>query len=208
MNQEFDKAFFQRSWGKNGYIEYFSYGVGYKKVIELCIDQFASEDKTALEIGSGGGTFTGSLLSKFDHVTAIDVIRRPPQFEVYPEDSFTYLELPDQSFDCKGVASKSIDFCFSYNLFCHLSNDAIRQYLIGVNRVLVKGGDFIFMLSNFRHTSLHTKGEYNLGDRLPIGHFYQDLRTLDLVMDKDKWEVVSNNLLPEHRDIIVHLKKK
>lgn len=208
MNNDFDKEFFQRTWGKFGYIEPFSYGVGYQKVYEVAIDPFISTDKTALEIGPGGGTFTQLMIGKFNHLTAIDVIRKPPQFDSY--ENFTYLELPDQSFNCEGVKSNSIDFCFSYNVFCHLSNDAIKQYLKGVHRVLHKGFDFVFMIANFEHTKKHVVNpeKYSLGDFLPMGHFYQDLRTLDLIMDKSKWEVVNSNLLPTHRDIVIHLKKK
>ncbi len=208
MNQDFDKDFFQRSWGEDGYIEPFSYGVGYQKVAEVCIEPFVSLDKNALEIGCGGGTFTSLMLGKFRHLTAIDVIRKPLKFQLF--EHFTYMELPDKSFDCSPVVSNRIDYCFTYNLFCHLSNEALTQYLKGVNRVLKKGGDFVFMLANFEHTKRHVdKPErYSLGDALPVGHFYQDLRTLDLIMDQSKWEVISRNLLPDHRDIIVHLKKK
>jgi SAM-dependent methyltransferase len=204
--KDFDKTFFQTAWGDTGYIEPFSYGVGYKKVAEVCINPFASLHKVALEIGPGGGTFTELMQNQFYHVFAIDVIRMPPQFELY--DFFTYIELPDQDYSCRGVKSSSIDFCFSYNVFCHLSNDALRQYLKAANRVLRKGGNFVFMLSNYQHTKQFSEREYYLGDLLPMGHFYQDLRTLDLIMDKSEWEVVDNNLIPDHRDILIHLKKK
>jgi SAM-dependent methyltransferase len=208
MQDNFDKEFFQRTWGDDGYFERFTYGVGYKNVAEICIYPFISINKNALEIGPGGGTFTDLMNGRFNHLTAIDVIKKPKQFGSY--SNFTYIELPDQSFDCYGVGSNSIDYCFSYNLFCHLSNEALTQYLKGVHRVLRRGGDFVFMLANFEHTKIHVvrPEKYSLGDNLPMGHFYQDLRTLDLIMDQDKWEAVNNNLLPEHRDIIVHLKKK
>jgi len=60
------------------------------------------------------------------------------------------------------------------------------------------------MLSDSRHTSKFQKG--NLGDLLQMGHFVQDLRTLDIIVGKE-WEIVNKDLLPDHRDIVVHLKK-
>jgi hypothetical protein len=39
-----------------------------------------------------------------------------------------------------------------------------------------------------------------------MGHFYQDDRTLDVIIGSG-WEIVSRNIIPEHRDTIIHLKK-
>jgi len=199
----FDKDFFQKVWGIEGYVEPFSYGVGIDVVCEVGMIPFFSLEKTALEIGPGGGTFTQRLVNNFKHLTVMDVIRRPKLFEDY--QNFTYIELSDRNFDCP-VDSESIDFAFSYNVFCHLSNDALIKYLKGINRALVSGGDFVFMLSDFKWTSRFCENEHELGDMLPMGHFYQDLRTLDIIVG-DGWEVVNNNLLPDHRDIVVHLRK-
>lgn len=207
---DFSKAYFQKVWGDQGYVEHFSYGVGIQKVFDVCINPFLSDDppnlKNVLEIGSGGGTFTELILPNCQHLTAIDVIKRPQAFEEFK--NFTYHELPDKSFDCGPVKARSIDFAFSYNVFCHLSNDAIKTYLKSIYKVLKKGGDLVFMLSNFEHTKKHTKNwqAYSVGDLLPMGHFYQSDETITAVVGKE-WAIVSRNMLPEHRDIIVHLKK-
>lgn len=203
---DFSKPFFQQAWGEKGYYEHFSYGVGITRVVDVGISPFIAENKTVLEIGSGGGTFTNFLINKCKHLTAIDVIKKPDQFNDFAD--FTYHELTDKSFDCAPIKSRSMDFVFSYNVFCHLSNDAVKAYLKSIHRVLKKGGNAVFMISNFEHTSKHTNRpeKYTLGDLLPMGHFYQDDRTIDLVVGKE-WEIVSRNMIPEHRDIIVHLKK-
>lgn len=208
MKDDLSKQFFQKAWGEHGYYEYFSYGVGIDAFCEVALTPFLSEEKIALEIGPGGGTFTDKMVGKFKLLTAIDVIQMPERFKLF--ENFNYIELPDRNYSCAGVPRGSIDFCFSYNVFCHLSNEALREYLKSVNDVLKVGGDFVFMLSNFKHTSRVTKNphDFSIGDFLPMGHFYQDLRTLDLVADLDRWEVVNRNLLPEHRDIVIHLKKK
>ena len=203
MKEDFDKHFFQTAWGEEGYLEPFSYGVGIETVCEVGLVPFLSPHKDALEIGPGGGTFTQRMVGQFNHLTVMDVIRQPKAFEAY--ENFTYIELSDKNFDCP-VDAYSIDFCFSYNVFCHLSNEALNKYLKGINKALKFGGDFVFMLSNYRHTSQFGKG-YSLGDFLPMGHFYQDLRTLDLIADFNEWEIINNNSLPDHRDIVCHLRK-
>jgi|GEM_PF-2818684 len=208
-NKNFTKDFFQLAWGAEGYYENFNYGLGIESVCDVSLTPFLSLKKNALEIGCGGGVFTERMIGKFKSVTGIDVISKPKKFDEFKE--FNYIELPNQSFDCKGVLVNSIDFCFSYNVFCHLSNEALAEYLISVNKVLKKGGDFVFMIANFEHSKKHFPNEINnfkIGDMLPIGHFYQSTETLNIIADLNKWEIVNSNLLPEHRDIIIHLKKK
>lgn len=201
-----NKEFFQRTWGPDGYYEKFSYGVGIDKVCEVALYPFFNKSKIALEIGSGGGVFTEIVLDFFGWVYAIDVIQMPSKFQFFK--NFYYIELPDNTYNCYAVKDNSIDFCFSYNLFCHLSNEHIGEYIADVYRVLTPGSDFVFMLANYAHTKKHLDREYELGELTPVGHYVQDERTIDLIIDKEKWEVVSPNMIPEHRDIIVHLKKK
>lgn len=201
---EFNKEFFQRSWGEDGYFEEFSYGVGIDAVCERCVYPYASLEKNALEIGSGGGSFTKRLIDKFNTLTAIDVIRKPKSLSW---DNLKYIELNDSNrFSCP-LDRDSIDFGFSYGLFCHLSNTQIKQYLTSINKVLKEGSFFIFMLSNFKHTSKISGDEHELGTLLNMGHYVQDLRTIELVVDFNEWEIINNNMIPDHRDIIVHIKK-
>lgn len=208
MDFDFSKKYFQRSWGVDGYYEKFSYGVGYEKVCQICLDPFFDKNKTALEVGCGGGTFTERMIGKFEYLTVIDVIQMPKQFSRY--QSFKYIELDDKSYDCSLVSDNTKDFCFCYNLFCHLSNEAIKEYIKNIHRVLRPGSSFVFMLANFEHSKaqLDSDRKFELGDILPFGHFYQDDRTLDIVVDSSQWEIETRNMIPSHRDIIVHLKKK
>lgn len=194
ITTDFSKEFFVQSWGKDGYYEHFNYGVGIDRVMEKCVTLFALE-KDVLEIGSGGGTFTRHLFGISKSLTCIDVIPMPIFLTCD-----TYIELDNQDYNCTGLEDNSFDFVFCYNVFCHLSNDAIRQYLASVNRVLRPGGDFVFMLSAYG------RGRDDLGTLLPMGHFVQDERTLDLVIGEG-WTIVSRNMIPEHRDIVIHLKK-
>jgi SAM-dependent methyltransferase len=193
MNNDFTKDFFIRTWGPDGYYENFSYGVGIDKVCEVCVYPFLRGN--VMEIGSGGGVFTKRIIGRSCQVasiTCIDVIPKPIFFH-----SVEYIELNNQDYYCTGVPDHSQDFAFAYNVFCHLSNEALTEYIKSVYRVLKPGGNFVFMLSSYG-------GE--LGTLLDMGHFAQDDRTIDIVVGPE-WEIVSRNMIPEHRDIIVHLKK-
>lgn len=198
MTTDYDKAFFIQSWGKDGYYENFSYGVGIENVCKVALYPFVNSTVRVLEIGSGGGVFTQRIWSKAGSLTCIDVIPRPEHFM----PSVNYIELGNQDYNCTGIEDSSIDFAFSYNVFCHLSNSAIIKYLQSVQRVLVPGGSFVFMLSSYGRGLTFSE----LGKLLPMGHFVQDERTLQLVIGQG-WELLSPNMIPKHRDIIVHLKK-
>src|SRR5437667_49701 len=93
IDQDFDKEFFQRTWGPQGYYEEFNYGVGFNEVVQRCLVPFFNIQHRALEIGSGGGAFTKRIIKGFDHVTAVDVITKPECFNKYSPYRFTYIEL-------------------------------------------------------------------------------------------------------------------
>jgi SAM-dependent methyltransferase len=191
MTNDFTKEFFIRTWGPGGYYENFSYGVGINRVCEICVYPFCG-GKDVLEIGSGGGVFTERIIRLAATLTCIDVIPEPMMLFCTK-----YIELDNQDYYCTGIPDQSQDFAFAYNVFCHLSNEALTEYIRSVYRVLKPGGNFVFMLSSYG-------GE--LGTLLPVGHFAQDDRTIDIVVGPE-WEIVSRNMIPAHRDIIVHLKK-
>ncbi len=202
--KDFSKDFFQNAWGPDGYYERFNYGVGFDKVVQTCLVPFFNLDHVALEIGSGGGTFTEKMVNLFAHVTAVDVIKMPVKFDKWSREKFKYREQGEQSFFICDPFDV-YDFAFSYNCFCHLSNEALKEYVASVHSVLKPGGNFVFMLANYNKNPQGYTGE--LGELLPFGHFYQDDRTIDIIVGEG-WEIVSRNMIPEHRDIIVHLKKK
>lgn len=204
MTKDFTKEFFQEAWGEKGYYENFSYGVGIDRVCEECIEPFLIPFDTALEIGCGGGVFTERIVGNVKKLIVVDVIKMPEKFK---EFNLKYIELPDKSNDLPGIYNHSIDFCFSYNVFCHMSNDFLRGYLKSIHRVLKKGGNLVFMLSNYNNHHFEDSEDYGLGELLPMGHFYQDERTLDVIAGKGDWDIMSRNMIPQHRDIIVHLKK-
>lgn len=193
----FNKKEFQTFWGEDGYIENFSYGVGIETVCNVCLYPFIKGN--VLEIGSGGGTFTKRIKA---NLTAIDVIKKPKLFDSL---GLNYIELGDRDYKCTGVESGSIDFAFSYGVFCHLPNHALIEYLQSVNRVLKTGGDFVFMLSEYSRYKPYSM-KFKFGEMTSRGHYYQNLKTVRLIVGEG-WKIVNVDMIPEHRERMIHIKK-
>lgn len=205
-NGNFDKNFFIKAW-PGGYVEP-GYGIGNYSVYNLCIKPFLSADKTALEIGPGGGTFT-KFMFPFKNLYLLDVV--PKSSRIPDNENISYIELKNQDYYCTGVKDNCIDFAFSYGVFCHLNNEALKTYVHSINRVLKHEGDFVFMLSNFEKIKQRFLSEcfaYKWGEMTPIGHFYQDDQTIDYVVNSEEYNIINRNMCKEHRDILVHIQKK
>ena len=93
-NDGWTKSLFQKAWGKDGYVENFSFGIGIDKVCELSMYPFLRGN--TLEIGSGGGSFTNKLVSRCVNLTAIDVIKKPVLFNQW--SNLNYIELENKDF--------------------------------------------------------------------------------------------------------------
>ena len=116
----YTKKDFLKFWGDNGYIETWD-GHQYnwsKEIQDLVLNQIGNnKDKNVLEIGCGAGYWTKFLCEHSKNVTAIDLLPNSP----FQLDNFTYIENKNMQFDCKNIQDESIDFAFSFGVFCHLS---------------------------------------------------------------------------------------
>ncbi len=142
-------AAFIATWGIEGYRENWEVygkmsGVAEAELVSVCLAPFYNPHADALEVGCGGGYWTDHYLCpNFRTVTALDVLVRP-SFAL----PVRYIEVPDRNFDCYGVADDSIDFAWSFGLFCHLTLPAVERYLRGIFRVLRPGGHACLYFSN------------------------------------------------------------
>lgn len=144
-----DKEEFLKAW-PGGYMENWDvYGVraavALEAVVAKCLAPFYSRAHDCLEIGCGLGFWTRQfLLPNFRSVTALDLLPQPP----LQAPGFTYIEVPNKSYSCHGVADASIDFAWSFGVFCHLSLEANQEYLHGIFRCLRPGGRVALFYSN------------------------------------------------------------
>lgn len=144
------KADFVEAWGAAGYRENFEVysaqsGIPEQQIVDACLRPYFNSKHVALEIGCGGGYWPEFYLcSNFKHVTGLDVLPGDP----FMAPNFTYIEVPDRDYSCWNVPDESIDFVWSFGVFCHLNLESIQQYLRSVHRVLKPGGRAVLYFSN------------------------------------------------------------
>ena len=200
--KNYTKKDYLNFWGKTGYVETWD---GHKHnwskdIQDLVLNEIGTEkDKVVLEIGCGAGYWTKFLCENSKEVYAIDLIPKP----LIENDNFKYFENDNYQFDCKAIEDNSIDFAFSFGVFCHLSLDACESYLQDVMRVLKVGGSAIFMYSddkglqdfynnpNFKSSSIY--GQFN---------DYSDIIPMIQKYDSECRKIL------DFRDALVLIKKK
>jgi cyclopropane fatty-acyl-phospholipid synthase-like methyltransferase len=144
---DYSKEQFRQFWSESGYKETWDgFKYNWSNEIQSLIKQQIGDnkDKIVLEIGCGAGYWTSFLCENSNLVYAIDLIPRP-QLDY---SNFIYYENQNLQFNCKSIKEDSIDFVFSFGVFCHFSKSACEEYLTDIFRVLKKGGSAILMYSD------------------------------------------------------------
>jgi SAM-dependent methyltransferase len=195
---DFTKQEFINFWGKAGYGE--TWG-GYEKnwtpeIMEM-IKANVGKDSTVLEIGCGNGHWTYRIHPLCKKMYAIDLIPRP-NFH----SSITYIENADQQFNCNSIETESVDFVFSFGVFCHLSLAACEEYLRDIVRVLKPNGKALLMYGDENGLQKHFKNP-NLTCESVGWKFNTFNETMKMV---SKFPVVATKML-DYRDTLLLLTK-
>lgn len=216
MCKGYKKEDFLRAWGRHGYTEDFGayikagYHANLSYFYEKIISEFVNPDHVALEIGCGSGRWSNLLVTRFLKTIAIDVIPRSPKLN----KNVIYYELDNYDFKCMPIEDNSINFVFSFGVFCHLPVSAQNEYVHNILRILKPGGNAVIMFADWiasKKTTEEEKDNYkdfkeNVMYPGTIQWFYMDK---DLIKDI----MINNNikeykdLLPDFRDRIIHFKK-
>ena len=150
---DFTKDQFIHFWGQTGYTETWD---GYEKnwtpEIMQMIHDHINPQSTVLEIGCGSGYWTYKIAPLCSKMYAIDLIPNPQL-----PTNVTYIENDDQEFKCKTIEDESIDFVFSFGVFCHLSLSACELYLQDILRVLKPNGKALLMYGDEHGLQKHFK---------------------------------------------------
>ena len=150
MITDTSKEVFIRTWGISGYLENWAIygaksGVKEEDLVARCLSPFYHKEKTCLEIGCGAGFWTDKYLApNFQIVIALDLIPRP----FFQNPNIIYIEVGDRDFSCAKVADDSIDFVWSFGVFCHLTRQAIQEYLRSIHRKCKTGAKLSLYFSN------------------------------------------------------------
>ena len=76
--------------------------------------------------------------------------------QLLPEN-VRYIELPDRDYNCTGVEDESIDFAFSFGVFCHLPNSANETYVNSIYKKLKVGGVALLAFADFYRHFLYSE---------------------------------------------------
>jgi cyclopropane fatty-acyl-phospholipid synthase-like methyltransferase len=177
--------------------------------IENLIRPFYNKEHVCLEIGCGGGMWTRNyLVPNFKHVICLDVV--PKKFKA----DCTYIQLANKDFFCSGVEDNSIDFVFSYGVFCHLSSEAQEEYLKNLFHKMKSGAQAFILFANFdRHPDHMNQNEeyirqYKQTNVSPNGGswFYMDLDLCKKIITKAGFSDFQD-LIPDFRDTLAYFRK-
>lgn len=112
------------------------------------LKKYSSPERTALEIGCGGGRITSSAVEWFKHVHAGDVsremLRKNREGLLHTNVSFHLLD----GFTLGEFADESLDCVYSHDVFVHFSSLQVYPYLAEIKRVLKRGGVAVLSFYN------------------------------------------------------------
>ena len=136
--------------GENTYGEY-----GYNSAIfttyMACIRPYVDANTTALEIGPGRGAWSKVILGcGAKHLYALDAASAEHTgFWQYvgSADRATYILAKDFSLD--GVPDNSIDYFFSFGVFCHLKPEMSAAYIGSLARKMKSGANGFLQFGDF-----------------------------------------------------------
>lgn len=215
---DINKKYFCEAWNKGYRDENIGLrGVDPDTIYRECIFPFASTTKQALEIGCGGGYWTRLMYKNFPNLTVVDVLpyEKNSNFHEYviDFDKTKYIELESMDYSLSMIEDKSIDFLFSFDVFCHFSYSAKKKYLSSIKRVLRGNAVISFAnwprsvkdsLSDLTNKELLNKEKYM--EENFHGWFYDDLEvTKELLSD---FNIVSLDLFPNFRDTIAQVDQR
>jgi len=132
------------------------------------------------------------------------------------------MELSDRDYECTGVADDSVDFVFSFGVFCHLPNSALRTYLSSIYRKLKPGGTGLIMFADFnrhfRYSKVHFQNEAEIIGNPALqdqhrektsfgGWFWCDIPTISSIIKSSPFESFRDVTPDGFRDCLVAVSK-
>jgi len=128
------------------------------EVRQRFLDPYFAAGMTVVEIGSGGGRWT-QYLARAGHLIVVEY--NPESFEYlrqrFPDVRLTTYQTSGAEMD--GIASGSVDFVFTFDVFVHLEPEVIGRYLNEIERVLRPGGVAVVHYGDIRKDiALHNPG--------------------------------------------------
>lgn len=116
-----------------------------------CIRPFLKGGMSVLEIGPGRGAWSKAMLAHDPwHLHALDALSAEHNafFEyVGARDNVSYTQVTD--FSCSAVEDNSIDFFFSFGVFCHISREGTEEYFQNVFKKMRSNTHGFVLISDY-----------------------------------------------------------
>ena len=143
-----------------GFSQY--YGLGFVSVLwvvyQVCIKPYVKSDTIALEIGSGRGAWTRTLLPAKE-VWCLDALSAEHNgFWSYlgKAPNVRYFQVSD--FECRELPDDYFSYFFSFGTFCHITWEGQQSYYRNLFRKLRPGADCFVMFADFdKHNLMRTR---------------------------------------------------
>lgn len=198
---DYTKEEFLQFWGVKGYLENWE---GYdkdwsEKIKELILKELGElKHKVSLEIGCGAGYWTNFIHEHSLKTFAIDLIPKPSTIH----NEITYIENNNQQYNCNYIESNSIDFIFSYGVFCHLSLKANDKYLQDIIRVMKPNSKALLMYAD---ETAYRKfcNDPTIKTELVYGQFNDYSKTMEMMK---KYPITAERVL-DYRDSLILIHK-
>jgi cyclopropane fatty-acyl-phospholipid synthase-like methyltransferase len=219
------KQEFIGAWGTTGFIEDFSaYKAEHKDQIVSELSKHYNSESSCLEIGCGSGMWTREFLApNFGRVVALDILPRETiNLLKDPPINVKYIELGDRDYNCTGVEDNSVDFVFSFGVFCHFPNSGAQTYINSIYDKLKPGGTGLIMFSDFhrhfKYSAVHFDNEKslmsdcNLQDKYREtevfgGWYWNDMETIGKIFRNSPFNLYQDVTPDGFRDCLMFLSK-
>jgi SAM-dependent methyltransferase len=122
-------------------------------LIDEVLLRWIPERASVLEIGPGGGRWTEALLQQASELTLVDVSQRPLELcrERFAAEAGRIAFVRSAGCDLPGVADRSIDAVWSFDVLVHVAPSDLAGYLAEIARVLTVGGVAVLHHSDGRN---------------------------------------------------------
>lgn len=152
----------------------------------------------SLEIGCGAGYWTNFIQEHSRKTFAIDLIPRPSNIHRDVE----YIENQNQQYNCNYIESNSLDFVFSFGVFCHLSLDANDKYLQDIIRVLKPNAKALLFYAD----EIGLQKFYNDPNIKSVDIFGQFNNSVETMNMMNKYPIVAKRAL-DFKDSLIFIEK-
>tara|TARA_X000000368_G_scaffold409605_1_gene391804 strand:- start:708 stop:1427 length:720 start_codon:yes stop_codon:yes gene_type:complete len=147
------------------------------------------EGASLLEIGCGGGQWSKYIydLNVFKKIYCVDVLSAEHNnfWEYVGEESKNLIEyFQVNSFDLLEIPDNSIDYLFSYDVFCHISYSGISNYLESLSSKCKKNAKLLIMYADpKKYLKSEPENRYHLIRYLPKKKFIYRISNNALIND-------------------------